>query len=145
MCNSSLYLLILSFNKISGGSGGRGELQGSGVVELFGSGGSKRSGGGGDDLNNLVSSLLASGEHVPNESNIPFVEVVYYISCWMICATKKEGRLRRGGQLGHWLIQFASNAKSVDPDSARGKNLPTGKVARIYAYGGLKYPSIKCY
>ena len=74
-------------------------------------------------------------------SNQKVLETLYYIAGWSLHAMKKAALRRRAGTavIMNYLVGFCSNTQ----DEARASGLPTEKIDRVMAFGGLKFPSEK--
>ena len=75
---------------------------------------------------------------------------LYYLAGYLLCAADKESERRGKQEMSSDLENFVCSSQCLDSEDSVLECLPTSKVDRLNAYGGLKYSNanffiIGCY
>ena len=75
---------------------------------------------------------------IPSNAS-PIAPALYYLAGYLLCAADKESERRGVQEMSNDLENFVCSSQCLDSEDAVLECLPTSKVDRLNAYGGLKY------
>jgi len=90
----------------------------------------------------LLGSLdCISTSFIVPEKDSPIAPILYYISGWLLTTIEKESIRRGSTVIAGYLEILVEKCTCIDAETSGSAGLPTEKVDRVCAFGGLKYPS----
>ena len=93
-----------------------------------------------NDISSIVSFAFSCEINcIKNEMSPSILETLYYITGWTISACRKVAEQRR--EEVATALRYLANSCTITSSVAKPKNLPTGKIDRIMAFGALSYAS----